>query len=204
MTDHTFPMKTKAVRIAKSIFVPIFMIYLGSSGIVEGLRRGMGRRNSWFCTLLMPYNDFVSDERVFGWNMEGLSQSCLVSRNRSAKIGNKWGEALDIEDNFGSSFARKRLCILTKQPVIYIGEIQGVCLYLDDECNVDGVSETIFSDNVDECNVDGHGVRDASTSLSHPPGFTPKTSVTHANVGEICEDGPTNGERMVICPRGGC
>ncbi|GKD98597.1 hypothetical protein Tco_1382494, partial [Tanacetum coccineum] len=25
----------------------------------------------------------------------------------------------------------------------------------DDECNVDGVSETVFSDNVDECNVDG-------------------------------------------------
>ncbi|GJZ00193.1 hypothetical protein Tco_0517622 [Tanacetum coccineum] len=45
------------------------------------------------------------------------------------------------------------------------------------------------------------GVRDASTSLSHPPGFTPKTSVTHANVGEICEDGPTNGEDMVNMPR---
>ncbi|GKD25895.1 hypothetical protein Tco_1232109, partial [Tanacetum coccineum] len=27
----------------------------------------------------------------------------------------------------------------------------------DDECNVDGVSKTVFSDNVDECNVDGHG-----------------------------------------------
>ncbi|GJV94689.1 hypothetical protein Tco_1546266 [Tanacetum coccineum] len=38
------------------------------------------------------------------------------SRETFAKIGNKWGEALDIEDNFGSSFARKRLCILTKQP----------------------------------------------------------------------------------------
>ncbi|GKG27756.1 hypothetical protein Tco_0406083, partial [Tanacetum coccineum] len=25
------------------------------------------------------------------------------------------GEALDIEDNSGSSFARKRLCVLTKQ-----------------------------------------------------------------------------------------
>ncbi|GKD86617.1 hypothetical protein Tco_1357771, partial [Tanacetum coccineum] len=96
----------------------------------------------------------------------------------------------------------------------------------DDECNVDGVSETIFSDNVNECNVDGHGketdkhqsedpfgfydllnklpakgVRDASTSLSHPPGFTSKTSMTHANVGEICEDGPTNGEDMMNMPR---
>ncbi|GJS90475.1 RNA-directed DNA polymerase, eukaryota [Tanacetum coccineum] len=203
--------------------------------------------NSWFCTLLNAYNDFVSDER---------------------------GEALDIEDNFGSSFARKRLCILTKQPesilekfkVIFKGKVfvarakelftwnpsfyepkspvytsddeskhgarilndgaQNSDVESDDECNVDGVSETVFSDNVDECNVDGHGketdkqqskdpfgfydllnklpakgVRDASTSLSHPPGFTPKTSVTHANVGEICEDGPTNGEDMVNMPR---
>ncbi|GKD32133.1 RNA-directed DNA polymerase, eukaryota, partial [Tanacetum coccineum] len=196
------------------------------------------------------------------------------SRETFAKIGNKWGEALDIEDNFGSSFARKRLCILTKQPesilekfkVIFKGKVfvarakelftwnpsflepkesvytsddeskhgakilndgaQNSDVESDDECNVDGVSETIFSDNVDECNVDGHGketdkhqsedpfgfydllnklpakgVRDASTSLSHPPGFTPKTSVTHANVGEICEDGPTNGEDMVNMPR---
>ncbi|GJT72268.1 RNA-directed DNA polymerase, eukaryota [Tanacetum coccineum] len=80
----------------------------------------------------------------------------------------------------------------------------------DDECNVDGVSKTIFSDNVDECNVDGHGketdkhqsedpfgfydllnklpakgVRDAIPIFSHPPGFTPKTSCDAPhNVGE--------------------
>nr|GEU76129.1 RNA-directed DNA polymerase, eukaryota [Tanacetum cinerariifolium] len=33
------------------------------------------------------------------------------------RIGKKWGETLDIEDNFDSSFGRKRLCIKTKQPV---------------------------------------------------------------------------------------
>ncbi|GKB92843.1 RNA-directed DNA polymerase, eukaryota [Tanacetum coccineum] len=229
--------------------------------------------NSWFCTLLNAYNDFVSDERVVWVDIEGIPLH-VWSRETFAKIGNKWGEALDIEDNFGSSFARKRLCILTKQPesilekfkVIFKGKVfvarakelftwnpsflepkesvytsddeskhgakilndgaQNSDVESDDECNVDGVSETIFSDNVDECNVDGHGketdkhqsedpfgfydllnklpakgVRDASTSLSHPPGFTPKTSVTHANVGEICEDGPTNGEDMVNMPR---
>ncbi|GJQ96875.1 hypothetical protein Tco_0008014 [Tanacetum coccineum] len=48
-----------------------------------------------------------------------------------------------------------------------------------------GVSETIFIDNWMNVMLDVMGVRDASTSLSHPPGFTPKTSVTHANVGEI-------------------
>ncbi|GJS56939.1 RNA-directed DNA polymerase, eukaryota [Tanacetum coccineum] len=71
--------------------------------------------NSWFCTLLNAYNDFVSDERVVWVDIEGIPLH-VWSRETFAKIGNKWGEALDIEDNFGSSFARKRLCILTKQP----------------------------------------------------------------------------------------
>nr|GEY98581.1 RNA-directed DNA polymerase, eukaryota [Tanacetum cinerariifolium] len=43
----------------------------------------------------------------------------------------KWGEMLDIEDNVESSFGRKRLCVLTKQPltifesfkVIYKGKV---------------------------------------------------------------------------------
>ncbi|GJZ67817.1 hypothetical protein Tco_0631057 [Tanacetum coccineum] len=91
---------------------------------------------------------------------------------------------------------------------------------VDDECNVDGVSETVFSDNVDECNVDGHGketdkqqsedpfgfydllnklpakgVRDASNLLSHPPGLPlPLLCRTLKLVRFIvCEDGPTNG-----------
>ncbi|GJY90321.1 RNA-directed DNA polymerase, eukaryota, partial [Tanacetum coccineum] len=58
---------------------------------------------------------FVSDERVVWVDIEGIPLH-VWSRETFAKIGNKWGEALDIEDNFGSSFARKRLCILTKQP----------------------------------------------------------------------------------------
>ncbi|GJY51610.1 replication protein A 70 kDa DNA-binding subunit B [Tanacetum coccineum] len=55
-------------------------------------------------------------ERVVWVDIEGYPTSCLVREKRLPKMGNKWGEALDIEDNFGSSFARKRLCILTKQP----------------------------------------------------------------------------------------
>ncbi|GJZ56591.1 hypothetical protein Tco_0611784 [Tanacetum coccineum] len=142
------------------------------------------------------------------------------SRETFAKIGNKWGEALDIEDNFGSSFAR--VIVHTSDDESKHGAkilndgAQNSDVESDDECNVDGVSETIFSDNVDECNVDGHGketdkhqsedpfgfydllnklpakgVRDASTSLSHPPVLTPKTFFTHANFGKICEDCPS-------------
>ncbi|GJS26994.1 RNA-directed DNA polymerase, eukaryota, partial [Tanacetum coccineum] len=269
------------ILLAKEGFEHVKLSYLGGLWVLIELDNEGSKQkfldhvgvNSWFCTLLNAYNDFVSDERVVWVDIEGIPLH-VWSRETFAKIGNKWGEALDIEDNFGSSFARKRLCILTKQPesilekfkVIFKGKVfvarakelftwnpsflepkesvytsddeskhgakilndgaQNSDVESDDECNVDGVSETIFSDNVDECNVDGHGketdkhqsedpfgfydllnklpakgVRDASTSLSHPPGFTPKTSVTHANVGEICEDGPTNGEDMVNMPR---
>ncbi|GKA98219.1 hypothetical protein Tco_0826113 [Tanacetum coccineum] len=84
---------------------------------------------------------------------------CLEKRFQDVTNG---GEALDIEDNIGSSYCSRNI------------------------------------------NVDGHdGVRDAEyPTLSHPPGFKPlKLLVTHANVGEICEDGPTNGEDMVNMPR---
>nr|GEU31655.1 hypothetical protein [Tanacetum cinerariifolium] len=39
------------------------------------------------------------------------------SRETFMRIGKKWGETLDIEDNVDSSFGRKRLCIKTKKPV---------------------------------------------------------------------------------------
>ncbi|GJX24265.1 hypothetical protein Tco_0228710 [Tanacetum coccineum] len=183
------------------------------------------RVNSWFCTLLNAYNDFVSDERVVWVDIEGIPLH-VWSRETFAKIGNKWGEALDIEDNFGSSFARKRLCILTKQPesilekfkVIFKGKVfvarakelftwnpsflePKESVYTSDDESKHGAR--ILNDRAHNSDVesDDECIRDASTSLSHPPGFTPKTSVTHANVGEICEDGPTNGEDMVNMPR---
>ncbi|GJX34701.1 RNA-directed DNA polymerase, eukaryota [Tanacetum coccineum] len=133
---------------------------------------------SWFCKLLNAYNDLVSDNDVVGLDIK-VSHHVWSLRN-VCKIGNKWVEALDYRGYFGSAFALKRLIVMSST------------MY---ECNVDGdFSKTIFSDNVDECNVDGHGketdkhqsedpfgfydllnklpakgVRDASTSLSHPP-----------------------------------
>nr|GEV22419.1 RNA-directed DNA polymerase, eukaryota [Tanacetum cinerariifolium] len=102
-----------------------------------------------------------------------LDDSCVVERDLSMyamgiplnvwsretfmRIGKKWGETLDIEDNVDSSFGRKRLCIKTKQPVsilesfkiifkahsLFSEEVSGD----DSESDVEEVSETIFSDN---------------------------------------------------------
>ncbi|GKB16686.1 RNA-directed DNA polymerase, eukaryota, reverse transcriptase zinc-binding domain protein [Tanacetum coccineum] len=64
--------------------------------------------NSWFCTLLNAYNDFVSENVLFGWTLKVSPPSCL-SRKRFKELEINGSEALDIEDNFGSSFARKCL-----------------------------------------------------------------------------------------------
>nr|GEX92381.1 RNA-directed DNA polymerase, eukaryota [Tanacetum cinerariifolium] len=70
--------------------------------------------NSWFHVLQAAIHDFVSDERVVWVDIEGVSLN-VWSRETFLEIGKKWGETMDIEENLISSFARKRLCIKTKQ-----------------------------------------------------------------------------------------
>ncbi|GKD66918.1 RNA-directed DNA polymerase, eukaryota [Tanacetum coccineum] len=69
--------------------------------------------NSWFLVLQDAVHDFVSDERVVWVDIEGIPLN-VWSRETFLKLGKKWGEALDIEENSFSSFARKCLCIKTK------------------------------------------------------------------------------------------
>nr|GFA50917.1 hypothetical protein [Tanacetum cinerariifolium] len=58
----------------------------------------------------------VLDERIVWVDIEGIPLN-VWSRETFTRIGNKWGEALDIEDNVDCSFGRKRLCIKTKLPL---------------------------------------------------------------------------------------
>ncbi|GKF21255.1 hypothetical protein Tco_0069893 [Tanacetum coccineum] len=69
--------------------------------------------NSWFQVLQDAAHDFVSDERIVWVDIEGIPLN-VWSRETFLRIGKKWGETMDIEDNFDSSFGRKRLCIKTK------------------------------------------------------------------------------------------
>ncbi|GJW24014.1 RNA-directed DNA polymerase, eukaryota [Tanacetum coccineum] len=132
--------------------------------------------NSWFCTLLNAYNDFVSDERVVWVDIEGIPLH-VWSRETFAKMVKKWGEALDIRGLFWLLFCRKRSAVhINKTTRNHILEkfkmgAEIVDVESDDECNVDGVSETIFSDNVDECNVDGHGKETDKHQSEDPFGF---------------------------------
>nr|GEY05791.1 RNA-directed DNA polymerase, eukaryota, nucleotide-binding alpha-beta plait domain protein [Tanacetum cinerariifolium] len=69
---------------------------------------------SWFEILQDATHDFVSEDRIVWVDFEGISLN-LWSRETFVKIGKKWGEVLDIEENSCSSFTRKRVCIRTKQ-----------------------------------------------------------------------------------------
>nr|GFC97947.1 RNA-directed DNA polymerase, eukaryota [Tanacetum cinerariifolium] len=70
---------------------------------------------SWFHVIQLATYDFVTDERVVWVDIEGVPLN-LWSRDTFLKIGKKWGESMDIEENLVSSFARKRLCIKTNRP----------------------------------------------------------------------------------------
>nr|GEW98201.1 RNA-directed DNA polymerase, eukaryota [Tanacetum cinerariifolium] len=106
-------------------------------------------------------HDFVSDERIVWVDIEGIPLN-VWSREIFMRIGKKWGETLDSEDNVDSSFGRKSLCIKTKQQVSILEsfkiifkahspfseEVSGD----DSESDVEEVSETIFGDNSSSSN----------------------------------------------------
>ncbi|GJV52968.1 hypothetical protein Tco_1448709 [Tanacetum coccineum] len=72
--------------------------------------------NSWFDVIQDAENDFVSDERIVWVDIEGVPLKAW-SRETFIRIGKKWGEMLELEDNADNSFGRKRLCIKTKHAV---------------------------------------------------------------------------------------
>ncbi|GJV14708.1 RNA-directed DNA polymerase, eukaryota, nucleotide-binding alpha-beta plait domain protein [Tanacetum coccineum] len=90
------------------------VLELASSEIKSKLLNHTGVK-SWFAKIQDAIPDFVCEDRIVWVDIEGIPMN-LWSRQTFEKIGNIWGEVLDIEENSCSSFARKRLCIRTKKP----------------------------------------------------------------------------------------
>nr|GEX85975.1 RNA-directed DNA polymerase, eukaryota [Tanacetum cinerariifolium] len=218
---------------------------------------------SWFHVIQEVVHDFVSDERIVWVEIEEIPLN-VWSRETFMRIGKKWGETLDIEDNVDSSVGRKRLCIKTKQPVsilesfkiifkgkvllvrakelftwnptflahkemVYASEDESVhspkkipahSLFSeevsgdDSDSDVEEVSETIFCDNSSSPNNNsdemgkqhsedpfkiydilkkqtGGETREVSSSLSHPPGFTPEVSEIRKENDQGAEEFPS-------------
>lgn len=105
-------------------FSVVNLVYLGGMWVMFEFDKVETKENmlqhtgvkSWFHVIQNVAHDFVSDERIVWVDIEGIPLN-VWTRETFTRIGKKWGEALDIEDNVDSSFGRKRLCIKTKQPV---------------------------------------------------------------------------------------
>ncbi|GJV19274.1 RNA-directed DNA polymerase, eukaryota [Tanacetum coccineum] len=69
---------------------------------------------SWFNNLGNAQVDFVSRERIVWVDIEGVPIH-VWSRATFNKIGSKWGEVMELEESKDDLFARKRICIKTKQ-----------------------------------------------------------------------------------------
>lgn len=89
------------------------MIELDSANTKSKLLQHVGVA-SWFNQIRNAQGDFVSRERVVWVDIEGVTLHAW-SYNTFKKIGSKWGEMLDLEESKDALFARKRICIKTKQ-----------------------------------------------------------------------------------------
>nr|GEY07230.1 RNA-directed DNA polymerase, eukaryota [Tanacetum cinerariifolium] len=135
-------------------------------------------------------HDFVSDERVVWVDIEGVPLN-VWSRKTFLKIGKKWGETMDIKENLVSSYFKGNVYMARAKELftwtpIFLDHKESE--YISDDESLHGAKdESVGSqhgedDLVDDSNVEGvsetfFGVaQDSDSSLSHPPGFTPKVS----------------------------
>ncbi|GKA61128.1 RNA-directed DNA polymerase, eukaryota [Tanacetum coccineum] len=180
---------------------------------------------SWFTVIKEAADDFVSEDRIVWVDIEGVPLNAW-SRATFIKIGKKWGEIMELEDNSVTSFGRKRVCVKTKQPTTILESFKIVVKesviepvenndyeeeHADEyESEVNEVPETKFvvnsstSRNSKEprpinqsedpfgiyelLNRENKGVNsNSSSSIPHPPGFTPEILKNH-NVSQSDND----------------
>ncbi|GJT51945.1 RNA-directed DNA polymerase, eukaryota [Tanacetum coccineum] len=144
-------------------------------------------------------SDFVSEERIVWMDIEGIPLRAW-SRETFKKIGKKWGETLDLEDNVDTSFGPKELftwnpSFIDNNKKDYVSEEESDFVPNNNESN-HHINEEVFGDVYgSDDDGDPFGIYDmlankkdnvtseSSPSLSHPPGFTPEGVVHHEKMG---------------------
>ncbi|GJZ88607.1 RNA-directed DNA polymerase, eukaryota [Tanacetum coccineum] len=123
---------------------------------------------SWFSQLRTAQSDFVSRERIVWIDIEGVPLHAW-SRPTFSKIGSRWGEVLELEDNKDDCFAPKEL-------FVWSPSFKGVndAEFVSDDDSVNGEEEK----NDDMSKKDkGEENTGLDSSLPFPPGFTPADQV---------------------------
>nr|GEZ63154.1 RNA-directed DNA polymerase, eukaryota [Tanacetum cinerariifolium] len=155
------------------------MLELHTEEIKDKIIRHMGV-NSWFNVLQPAIDDFISEERIVWVDIEGIPMH-VWSRNTFLKIGTRWGEALDIEESYDTTFARKRLCIKTN---LSYNILECLKLFLEARpiwCELRSFSLGLLNLGSLKRTSKGPSVEE-EVSLPYPPGFTPGVSHQDNNI----------------------
>nr|GEZ30182.1 putative reverse transcriptase domain-containing protein [Tanacetum cinerariifolium] len=110
------------VLLSNDGFANVRIVYLGGQWVMIELSSAKSKSKflkhvgvaSWFKSLSNAQTDFITRNRIVWVNVEGVPMHAW-SRNTFHKIGSKWGEVLDLEENKDNFFVRKRICIKTNQ-----------------------------------------------------------------------------------------
>nr|GEV05024.1 RNA-directed DNA polymerase, eukaryota, reverse transcriptase zinc-binding domain protein [Tanacetum cinerariifolium] len=142
--------------------------------------------NSWFLDLKDAIPDFVSEERVVWVDIEGITLN-IWSRETFVRIGKKWGEIMDLEDNSDSSFGPNELftwnpCFLEPKEMVYSSNEESVRVTKKnlvhshrseedsiEDSDMERVSESVFGIN-SSSHKDSNGVIGDQVS-EYPFGF---------------------------------
>ncbi|GJS94120.1 RNA-directed DNA polymerase, eukaryota, reverse transcriptase zinc-binding domain protein [Tanacetum coccineum] len=107
---------------------------------------------SWFSSLKLACNSFVSDERIVWISLEGLPVK-VCTRNTFAKVASKWGDIVEWEDLDENYLFYKHLCMKTKLNKIIAGHFKVIVKVShsydeeDAEDNGSQSSDKVTSDN---------------------------------------------------------
>nr|GEV60390.1 RNA-directed DNA polymerase, eukaryota [Tanacetum cinerariifolium] len=148
------------------------MIELNSSETKNKLMNHVGVA-SWFKSLHKVQAEFVAKERIVWIDIEGVPLHAW-SRAMFAKIGSKWGEMMDLEDElfvWSPMFKEIPEVEHSFDDVSTKGEannvVEGSGLHNDDEeSDTEAVSDTYFGDNV--VNVDNAEVQGQEKDFGNP------------------------------------
>nr|GEY35948.1 nucleotide-binding alpha-beta plait domain-containing protein [Tanacetum cinerariifolium] len=164
---------------------------------------------SWLSMLKQVSSDFIPEGRIVWMEIEGVPFK-LWSKNTFKRIGAKWGELLDVDDQEEEGFHSKKLCIYSKSDDSDDDDDESKNGFKDGDAKVqDGgrygndsdevqVPETVFEESLEQKvnqSEDPFGIylllyknkdkfenmKPSDHSLKYPPGFT-----TNGDNNEFC------------------
>nr|GEW94630.1 RNA-directed DNA polymerase, eukaryota [Tanacetum cinerariifolium] len=98
------------------------------------------RVSSWFLEIIDAVDNLVSDDPIVWMDIKGVPLNAWPQET-FIKIGKKWGETLDLEDNFVASFGRRHIYIKTKHDTSILESFKIIVKVIEPLNNIDNEEE---------------------------------------------------------------